>query len=393
VRGRREWSVLSLGMHPGASARRERVKRVRVGDESEVRTRMGRGATLRRGLIGGFSSFFADSPARRSAPTVSPASSYSHPNSRLSPGNTPFSMSSSAYPASYPVSRPLTEDDSLTRHVAGLEAQVRQLSDSLHHHQVETQAARVMTHSVMRLLLNIVDGLGAKGEQKDESTSLTPFSHLIFPFSSSVSLTLFLRRLPPVEKCRAALVKLNPDVSPAASQNSTFAYTPFSASASWQGLPHPFTSVACSPHPGTSSSAEFFYQRPPPAESFARGGAGARRDSRDASGSPFLACPSFHTHHLFGTSSNGNYARGDSTSLQRGGGGGGGGYGLALPRPTSSGGYQGYPSPRPSWQGPGEGGGGRPPDTLPPLSAVFGHAVRRPIEEDGKDEARKKARK
>lgn len=283
------------------------------------------------------------------------------------------------------------------------------MGEALHYSQQENQAGRIATYSVMRLLLDVVEGLDSSDARKEDRESV--------PVASAVE-KLVLILATAVHRCQVALAQLvPPQFSPSAgpppgSSSGPFAYSPFSTTAPWQPYgggppPAPPSSSGRPSHSSAGAASQFFFQRPSAVESFTRG-AGAiptsssRRGSRDESASPYpssfnpLPTPSSSEPSSFPSRAEGR----DSSSSQ----------GFAS-RPLSSGlfsngGSHSYPSPRTSWQSGLGSAGGRPgaegaapPPTLPPISALFGAGDtlpgRRPMGMDGEDsdEARKKARR
>jgi hypothetical protein len=196
-----------------------------------------------------------------------------------------------------------------------------------------------------------------------------------------------------------------PSLAPAS--GTPFAFSPFGGTNSW---PPPPSHMLRSPRPVTSSSGPFFYQRPGPAESYARGaGPPSGRDSRDESAATYGGPPSAASTNP--TSSSGQnfagYSSAPSASYALRPASASSQYGLSSGRPPSSGIHNGaphsYPTPRASWHS-SSGSSSIPPrtadsiTTLPPISALFGtsdSARRMSIADvdDSEEAARKKVRR
>ena len=198
------------------------------------------------------------------------------------------------------------------RQFVALEGQVRSLTETVAAQQAQSSARWSATHGIMQELFTLFTHLDTNQQHREA-----------------------------IERCHAKLVKLEP--SPPTSAGMHLPPTPGSVTfghyppttgwpASTTGPPPPSSSThppLRSPRPSTSSSSQFFYQRPSlTAESFARGN---RPDSRDDS----------HPY-AFGAPGTGHSYAGESAGSANT---------FGLPRPLSStaGGY-GYNSPRTSWQ-------------------------------------------
>lgn len=317
LRPRRESTSAADRGYPGSASRDRRPDTTgSIADRSEASA-----APVRAGTSGGLSggvwdSLRAGADARRSPP---PPSS-SHNQSNGSPHAPGFSH----------LPRPNTSEEtpaSLIRQIGALEAQVRSLTETVATQHAQAASRWQSTQGILQMLLSLVNSLDTAGIHREQA-----------------------------ERCQASLLKLEPVPPPSAGAHlpptpGSVGFGHYPPSSAWPSSSSgPGTSASLhhplrSPRPTTSSSNQFFYQRPSlTAESYARGN---RPDSRDES-----------QFHSFGPSVSAPPYTGESSS-------GASAYGLPRPLSSSAGAYS-YPSPRGSWPNapPGSAPGERDPSRL-----------------------------
>ncbi|GAA5969560.1 hypothetical protein JCM11641_008159 [Rhodosporidiobolus odoratus] len=312
----------------------------------------------------------ATSHSRYAASTLSGVAN--PPNRPSCPNFSPNGRSSYLPPAGPPPPNPRYAplEETLGRQVHTLEGQVRELAQALYHTQNEAAVFRSTSYGVMHSLLSLTASMDLEGRRKEE-----------------------------IEACSFALSKLGQDSVPQYCPQGNMAYPQYgnSTSSAWSAFYGPPANPFYSPRPSTAASHQFYYNRVPAAESYARSSrpdlstapfppSQPLGDSRPPSSAAIsyatmTAAPSLSSHP---TSTSSSF---DASSAAK-----------ALPPPAPgtalppmgqpmpstasiAASYpHGYPSPRSSWPGLGvaggavgePGGGGAGASTkLPPLSSLL----------------------
>ncbi|BGP18468.1 Flocculation suppression protein [Rhodosporidiobolus nylandii] len=269
------------------------------------------------------------SHVRNPALPPAPVPPYAPPPAVYSPGGQAYPMPpSSAFPAArYP-----PPDDPLARQIHTLEGQVRSLSEALCQTQHEAAVYRSTSYGVLHCLFSLAASLDTEGKRREE-----------------------------VEACSFALSKLTPEYPPNQIAHSTFPYPYHHGPAvpSWSSFVPP--GHVPSPRPSTSTAHQYYYNRVPAVESYARSSRPdpaplappAGKDSRPSSAAPT------YPPQTVSTSTSGSVSSSAASSFE------------ATSKPFSSASSTLPPITRSGANSSGAGGDNAGSMKLPPLSSLF----------------------